>query len=163
MSVLLHSASEDMQKSGDALLVLMPLSVFGASMYMDDINGSIELVESLAATAATTELLKYATHKRRPDKDGFDSFPSAHTSVTFSTAAYIHKRYGFENAVLPYIAASYVGYTRVYSKRHYTEDVIAGAAVGVLCSFYFTTEDDTLRVIPLIGGGYYGVNVALRF
>jgi len=163
MSSLFLMASEDIKKSGDALLVLMPLSALSASYYIDDKKGDIELIKSLTATVAATEALKYATHKKRPDGKDFESFPSGHTSVTFSTAAYIHKRYGFERALLPYLAASYVGYSRVYSKQHYLEDVVAGAAVGILSSFYFTTENETFRITPLISKGFYGINIALQF
>ena len=48
------------------------------------------------------------------------------------------KRYGLKKSIIPYIGASFVGYSRVYAKRHYIEDVFAGAILGILNSFYFT-------------------------
>ena len=47
-------------------------------------------------------------------------------------ATFIQQRYGWQYGLPAYVAASYVGYTRVASDQHYLEDVLAGAAIGAL-------------------------------
>jgi membrane-associated phospholipid phosphatase len=78
-------------------------------------------------------------------------------------ATFIHKRYGWKYAVPAYIAATYVGYSRVEADKHYVEDVIAGAAIGVLSSYFLTTPYDDLEITPLVGNGVYGVYISKRW
>ncbi len=59
------------------------------------------------------------------------SFPSGHTAVLFSVAAYIYPING-KLAVLTGIIGLMVGISRVISGVHYVSDVLAGAVVGVL-------------------------------
>jgi membrane-associated phospholipid phosphatase len=127
--------------SGDVLLAVIPLSTYGYTYIVDDKEGRIEFYKSLASTIALTYGLKKTVDKKRPDGSDTDSFPSAHTSLTFQSSAFIDKRYGFKYAVLPYILSSYVGYTRVDSKKHYSIDVLAGAFIGIACSYFFTNKN----------------------
>ena len=53
-------------------------------------------------------------------------------------AAFIHKRYGWKYSIPVYVGATFVGYSRVQADKHFVEDVIAGATVGIFSSFYFT-------------------------
>ena len=75
-------------------------------------------------------------------------------------AAFIHERYGWKYSVPAYIAATYVAYSRVEADKHYVEDVVAGAAIGVVSSFVFTTSYQGLEVTPVVGNGFYGVYVS---
>ena len=62
-----------------------------------------------------------------------------------------------------YIAASYVAYTRVASDKHHVEDVLAGAAIGMLAGWYFTDPYEDISIIPLANNGTYGVFISGRF
>ena len=84
-------------------------------------------------------MLKGTIDKPRPDKTNNNSFPSGHTSAAFTGATFIHRRYGFNSAWTAYIAASFVGYTRVYAEKHYWEDVLAGAILAGINSWIFTS------------------------
>ncbi len=75
--------------------------------------------------------LKYSIDEQRPNGQPH-SFPSGHTSAAFMGAEFIRKEYGAWPGVPAYLAASYVGWTRQQSRNHYTRDVLAGAAVGIL-------------------------------
>ena len=86
----------------------------------------------------TTHILKYTVQEKRPDGSNNKSFPSGHTSAAFQGAAFIHLRYGIKYAILPYIGATFVGYSRIVSENHYTHDVIAGATIGSFFSWYFS-------------------------
>jgi membrane-associated phospholipid phosphatase len=50
----------------------------------------------------------------------------------------MRKRYGWEYGIPAYAAASFVAYSRVESNEHHPQDVIGGAAIGIISSFIFT-------------------------
>ena len=96
-------------------------------------------MKAYISTISTTYLLKEITRKNRPDGTDHRSFPSGHTSSAFSGASFIHFRYSFKYSIPLYLLAAFTGYSRVESKKHYTEDVIAGAGLAIFNSWYFTT------------------------
>lgn len=75
-------------------------------------------------------------------------------------ASFIHERYGLEYAIPAYVAATFVGYSRVQAKKHYIHDVLAGAALGSATSFYFTKPYKGATVTPVADSGFYGVVVS---
>jgi membrane-associated phospholipid phosphatase len=102
-----------------------------------DWDGALQFGESAAVTLGATYGLKYAVNERRPN-GGNESFPSAHSSISFSAAEFMRKRYGWEYGIPAYAAASFVAYSRVEAREHYPQDVIAGAGIGILSSYLFT-------------------------
>lgn len=92
---------------------------------------------------ATTYALKYAINAKRPNGGG-QSFPSGHTAAAFMGAEFIRKHYGDYWGAPAYVAASWVGYTRVESHNHYWRDVIAGAALGIASNYDFDDVDTPL-------------------
>jgi len=88
---------------------------------------------------ALTQGLKLVVNKERPDESDYNSFSSGRTSTTFQSAAFIQKRYGWDYGVLAYFLASYTGFSRIYSKKYYFLDVLAGAVIGVGSTYLFTT------------------------
>lgn len=127
------------EKIGDAFLLLIPSAAAGATLYHDDREGSIQFAKSFATNAALTYGLKYAIDKTRPNKEDDDSFPSGHTSATFQGASFIHKRYGLKYGVWVYAGALFTAYSRVQADKHYVEDVLVGAALGMASSAFFTS------------------------
>lgn len=95
-----------------------------------------DLFLAIGRSWATTATLKYAVDEQRPD-GGSRSFPSGHTSLAFTGAEFIRKEYGWGWGAPAYVAAGFVGWSRVEAKRHYTRDVLAGAAVGILANHDF--------------------------
>ena len=91
-------------------------------------------------TEALTYGLKYGIDKERPDKSNEHSFPSGHTSTTFQSAAFIHKRYGFKYSIPAYALAGFTGFSRINAKKHDGWDVFVGAVIGIGSSYLFTTE-----------------------
>ena len=62
-------------------------------------------------------------------------FPSGHTANAFRGAELLHQELKFNNPILSYsgyIVATGVGLLRIYSKKHYLSEVIAGAGLGIL-------------------------------
>ncbi len=153
------TASGNIEKSGDVIQVLIPAIAYGTTFYLDDDEGRVQFYKSFFATVAVTHGLKNIIDKKRPN--GSDkSFPSGHTSAAFQGAAFIHKRHGWEYSIPAYIGASFVGYSRVESDKHYIEDVLAGAAIGVISSFYFTEPYKGVMVTPVANSGYYGITIS---
>ena len=141
------------QKLGDFLAVSIPLSAYAATLYLDDKEGQYQFYRSYGAAMVTTMVFKYTVREKRPDSDTRDSFPSGHTSSAFAGAAFIHRRYGLQYALLPYLGALFTGYSRVHAHRHYTRDVIAGALIGMAAGWYLVDPSKRLSVTPFVGTG----------
>ena len=139
-------ALDTITRNGNLLTGGLPLVAAGLSYYNGDTAGLIELVKSEAVTVGEVLLLKSAVRETRPDGSDNKSFPSNHTAIAFSAAQHIQMKGGWEYGLPAYIAASYVGYSRVEAKQHYWKDVAAGAATGALTTYYFTVPNSDRRL-----------------
>ncbi|MGS0682086.1 phosphatase PAP2 family protein [Shewanella sp. 125m-7] len=157
-------AASDLEKSGDVLHLLIPAAALGTSLiYEDDFEGAWQLAKTGIVSRLVVEGLKYSVDKDRPDGSGDDSFPSGHTADSFAAATFVQQRYGWQWAIPAYIGATYVGYTRVESDKHHVEDVLAGAAIGILSGLYFTDPYKGITITPVVGNGHYGLYVSGKF
>ncbi|WP_299492644.1 phosphatase PAP2 family protein [uncultured Shewanella sp.] len=157
-------AYADIERSGDIIHLLLPSATLSATfLYEDDHQGSLQLIKSVGVSRLSVEALKFSVDKMRPDGSSDDSFPSGHTADTFATATFIQQRYGWKWAIPAYAAASFVGYSRINSDQHYVEDVLAGAAIGILSAWYFTEPYQGIKITPIATGKYYGVNINYAF
>ena len=157
-------SQSSLETSGDITHLLLPTVAMGATLWVeDDYEGSWQLIQAAVTSRLVVEGLKYGVEKERPDGSGDDSFPSGHTSDSFMAATFINQRYGWEYGIPAYIAASYVGYTRVASDKHYLGDVLAGAAIGAFTGWYFTQPYENVTLTPIAGNGVYGLSVSGRF
>jgi membrane-associated phospholipid phosphatase len=138
-------AGDSIQQAGDILQLVIPGAAASMTIVHHDLDGAIQLVESETLTLGVTYGLKYTVNERRPN-GGKNSFPSGHTSVAFSSAEFMRKRYGWEYGLPAYALASFVAYSRVESREHYAHDVIAGAGIGILSSYLFTKRYDGWNV-----------------
>nr|WP_295658962.1 phosphatase PAP2 family protein [Polymorphobacter sp.] len=141
----------------------IPLAAGGITLYEGDRTGLIELAETGALTVAATEALKYSVNERRPN-GGEHSFPSAHTSIAFAGAGYLHARYGWRVG-LPFEAfATLVGFARVHTRDHHWYDAVAGAAIGEGSAYLFTRRlNDHTRLTAYGDSGGGGLQFATRF
>src|SRR6266550_4277933 len=129
--------SDGIATAGDILQFVLPATGAGLTLWNRDAEGALQFGESAALTLGVTYGLKYSVNEKRPN-GGSGSFPSGHTSISFSAAEYMRKRYGWEYGVPAYAAASFVAYSRVESREHHPQDVIVGAGIGILSSYIFT-------------------------
>jgi len=84
---------------------------------------------------ATGYLTKYFTHRLRPNKADYYSFPSAHTATAFIGAEFLAQEYSEKSpvyTVIGYTIAVTTGVFRMYNRDHWFSDVVAGAGFGVL-------------------------------
>ena len=132
------------QRCGDGLYFLFPVGTFMYIHLNQDKAGKEQFIQSFLLNVTSTLALKIAVNKERPNGKPW-SFPSAHTSVSFQAAAFIQKRYGWKYGIFAYLAALFVGFSRIYAEKHYIEDVIAGAALGIGHSYLFTKKYIALK------------------
>lgn len=152
------------ERAGDVLSILIPMTgLVTTVVYEDGSEGSIQFLKSFATSQITTDVLKVVTHKRRPNGSCCLSFPSGHTSAAFMGAAFIDRRYGWQYALPAYLGASYVGYSRIYADKHYGIDVVAGAAIGIMSSYYFTKPYKGFNIMPTLAKDIYGMQFSRRW
>jgi membrane-associated phospholipid phosphatase len=154
------TADEFIERSGDVLQVILPLTALTATYTLDDPEGRKALLWSYGLTFATTHITKRVVGKPRPDGSDDLGFPSGHTSSAFSGASFLAKRYGWDIGVPAYLAASFVGYSRVHAEKHDWWDVAAGAALAIgVNEFVVGRYDDfTVAVQPLPKGYALALN-----
>lgn len=185
------------ERAGDYLQVGIPLAALGLTFLLGDeeagdgagssyaasglaldaqwlhMNGSPrhDLMLAIGRTELATYTLKYSIDAERPDGGG-QSFPSGHTSMAFAGAEFIRKQYGWWWGAPSYLAASYVGWSRIETRNHWTRDVLAGAAIGILSNhdgLNFTLPWGQLTVAPSLAvetrdpGPVPKLNFELRF
>ena len=83
----------------------------------------------------TGYLTKYFTHRLRPNKADYYSFPSAHTATAFIGAEFLAQEYSEKSpayTIIGYTLAVGTGIFRMYNRDHWFSDVVAGAGFGVL-------------------------------
>lgn len=79
--------------------------------------------------------IKYTVKELRPDGSSRNSFPSGHTATAFMGAELVRLEYKEASpwyGVGAYMVACGVGFLRMYNERHWCNDVLAGAGVGIL-------------------------------
>lgn len=156
---LIVSAGDSVETAGDVLQIVLPITAAGLTLGYKDGQGTLQLGESMALTLGVTYGLKYAVHETRPN-GGSESFPSAHTSVSFSAAEFMRKRYGWEYGIPAYAAAAFVAYSRVEAREHHPHDVVAGAAIGIVSSYIFTRPYKGWHVEADADAKYYGFRLS---
>ena len=89
-------------------------------------------METVGTTSLITQILKHAIPRTRPNNSDKKSFPSGHTSFSFSVATSLYEIYGWEIGVPAFAFASSVGVQRMQVKAHHLSDVLSGALLGIL-------------------------------
>lgn len=81
--------------------------------------------------AALTNVGKYTFKEKRPDSSARNSFPSGHTATVFTGAELMRTEYGTWPGLASYSVAIAVAFLRLYNGRHWLNDVLAGAGIGI--------------------------------
>jgi membrane-associated phospholipid phosphatase len=152
-------AADGIETAGDVLMVTLPAAAAGLTLGFKDYQGTFQLGESAALAVGVTYGLKLTVDAKRPNGDN-QSFPSAHTSISYMSAEFMRKRYGWEYGIPAYLAATFVAYSRVDAEQHYTRDVIAGAVIGIGSSYLFTEPYKGWTIQPDVDHAYYGIRLS---
>lgn len=86
-------------------------------------------------TNIAVQTIKSQSHILRPNNSDYLSFPSGHTTEAFAGATLFCDHYAKGKPwlqILTYSTASTVGILRILKNRHWANDVIAGAGLGIL-------------------------------
>lgn len=156
------------ERCGDKIQLLLPGIGFAAAVFYEDAKathyeGIREWSKAFITFEIAVESLKMITHKERPNRRGYESFPSGHTAAGFMGAGFIHRRYGFVYAIPAYVGAAFVGYTRIQANKHFGEDVMAGAVIGLGSSLIFTTPYKGVNITPMCHGKAVGLSVGTQW
>lgn len=84
---------------------------------------------------ASEGITKKLTHRLRPNKGDYLSFPSGHTGLAFMGAEFMAQEYDAKSplyGVAAYLIGTTTGVFRMYNRDHWFSDVVAGAGFGIL-------------------------------
>ena len=163
LTTTIYANEHSVKLAGDIFYALIPIGTYASTFYMDDSEGRMDFYKSFATTAGVTYALKYTVDAPRPDGSDNHSFPSGHSAITFGSAVFLHKRYGWQYAVPAYLGATFVGFSRVYSNEHYTRDVIAGALIGAVSSWFFTDRYENINLQVVSNDSFNVLQVNYRW
>ncbi len=152
--------------STDVLAIALPAAALTGTLLLRDWQGLKQGAFTALAAGGATLILKYSVKERRPDGSDWHSFPSGHTAVSFATAAYVQRRYGWKFGAPAYALATYVAWGRVYSHKHHWWDVVAGAAIGAGSAYIFTrpwAQKHELSIAPYTDGRQFALSASLTF
>ncbi|WP_076410714.1 phosphatase PAP2 family protein [Shewanella sp. UCD-KL12] len=164
-SAHVESINNDWRTYGDYAQIAIPAAGYITAWLKGDSEGAWQLTKGLLITQGIAEVTKTVTDIDRPC-GGHRSFPSGHTAAAFSGASFMHHRYGWEYGLPAYLAATGVAYSRVQANKHWSTDVLAGAALAYTVSYFLTDkfEDPNLSVVPIsMGKDAQGIAVNYRF
>ncbi|MBP5241691.1 MAG: phosphatase PAP2 family protein [Bacteroidales bacterium] len=124
----------------DDYVQLLPATYFVLGDYVGtpskhNINERI-LLTATATIIFTTIVngVKYTVREPRPDTHARNSFPSGHTATAFMGATLVWHSYGPIVGLGAYTVAAGIGFMRMYNERHWLNDVIGGAGVGMIAA-----------------------------
>lgn len=126
-------------------------------------RASLSYATSLAIMAILVNSIKYTAKVERPDGSRRNSFPSGHSAMAFTNAAFLDKEYGLVNpaySIAGYSAATFTGLGRALNNRHWLPDILAGAGIGILSTelgyFFidkiFKNKGDNMGLLSKIEG-----------
>lgn len=137
------------------------------------------LAASYAIMGGTVAIVKKSSNVVRPDGSASNSFPSGHTATAFASAEFLRQEYrnvSIWYGIAGYTAATATGLFRIYNDRHWLNDVIMGAGIGILSTrivywiypLLSPHEKDThigvtFIAVPFYNGNETGANLVLRF
>lgn len=160
------SSQKGVALSTDVIAIALPAAALAGTLVAQDWQGLKQGVFTALAAGGGTMILKYAVHERRPDRSDYHSFPSGHSAVSFATAAYLQRRYGWKFGAPAYALATYVAWGRVFSKKHHWWDVVSGAAIGAGSAYVFTrpwARKHELSLAPFTDGRTFAVSASMTF
>lgn len=155
------------------------LNLFGVEGKNNFKDRTIILGTSYLLMGTWVTAMKKTTRIERPDKSGFNSFPSGHTATAFASAEFLWQEYkdvSFWYGISGYAVATGTGFFRIYNDKHWLTDVAMGAGIGILTTkiaywvfplmdkYIFTKRENrtTAMVAPFYNGKQLGAGILLN-
>ncbi len=123
---------------GDLAGQLIPNALYVLGESVAGMNGNPEgyrratgMFKASLYSSVVTNALKYTVREQRPNHGARNSFPSGHTTTAFAFAGYVLEEHGWPWGVPALALGTFVGYSRINDNKHYLDDVVAGATIGL--------------------------------
>ena len=139
VALIAAADTEDAESVGDWAQIGLPTLAAGGLLATWDKQGMLQFAKGGLLTAVLVFGGKNLVDKWRPNASNSKSFPSGHTAMAFYGASFIYTRFGPKWGIPAYLAAAYVGASRVHADKHFLDDVLAGASIGMMANWLFTT------------------------
>jgi hypothetical protein len=125
---------------------------------------------ALTITWLTTMGLKAIRNNETPNGKDW-SWPSGHTSSSFTVAAVLDEFYGHEVGIPAYAVASLVAYRMIDTDDHWGSDIVFGATLGWVVGHTVAGRDKELEIagfevipfIPMTEKPMVGIGLLKRF
>lgn len=127
-------------------------------------------------TALLVNPVKYLIGEQRSDGSARNSFPSGHTATAFVGAELVRLEYGGWWGAAAYGVAVTTALMRIYNDRHWFNDLLGGAAIGIFSAqaaywllpaerrlFRMEEGDRSFLAVPYCDGRCTGLAFSMRF
>ncbi len=142
---------------------------------------AMDFVQATVYSSIIVTVIKHVAHRHRPYQtdplnpylwDGpsanswsHTSFPSGHTITAFTFAAVVggHYKETIWVPIVAYSLATLEGFSRMYSQKHWSTDVLIGGALGyAIGTFVVNKSLYGIQVSPVIGSNYMGLGFSYK-
>ncbi|WP_418553182.1 phosphatase PAP2 family protein [Prevotella sp.] len=139
---------------------------------------TVILAMSYLTMGVLVNSMKRVFREKRPDSNSRNSFPSGHTATAFMGAQFLYEEYKSVSPLIAwsgYAVAATTAYLRIYNDRHWINDVVAGACIGIVSTklaykLYpllfrksFCHRSKVLAALPYYDGSSVGVSMSMTF
>lgn len=136
------------------------VAIAGIQMIWDPSNGLAHL-EGLLGTTLMITALKQSINRTRPNGENENSFPSGHTSTSFTSSGSLSYAYGTKVSILAYSLSLLTFLARLEDNKHWLSDLVVATSIGIFWGRASGIHHNYLSPIILKKGG--GVRFALSF
>lgn len=140
-----------LSKSANTEVVLFGSLCYWSFSREKDFTYMKSYTAGLMTSSVVLQSIKYVTNRTRPDGEtsrSNSSFPSGHSAIAFYIASFYSELYP-KYRVPMYLWAGGVALSRVYLKRHWPTDVLAGAILGWLGGKFFYRNRNWFKSISI--------------
>lgn len=175
-----HKFKADDYSQYAPMVAVYGLNLCGVKGKHKFLDRTILLAMSYATMGILVNSMKFTFKEKRPDSNVRNSFPSGHMATAFMGAEFLYKEYKDVSPWIGYVGyavAATTGYLRIYNNRHYINDVIAGACIGIASvklsywlypKIFKSAKCNKKKNVTIAGLPYYstsgwGLNMCVQF
>lgn len=130
MSVGVRTNADVWARFGDAGRVALIGGALVLPVRRRSFDGSCNALTAILSAAAVCKTIKPFVPERRPNGEDGNSFPSQHAAECFAAGLALRRYFGLDWGAVAIGAATLVGMSRLFARKHYLLDVVAGIAIG---------------------------------
>lgn len=108
-----------------------------------DFDASFNVATSVLAVAAFCKAIKPFIPERRPNGENWNSFPSQHAAESFAAGLALRRYFGPVAGTAAIGIATFVASSRLFARKHYPIDIVAGIAIGAASTIVVEAYEGT--------------------